>query len=248
MSAFAELPPGTVLPPIGADAAAGLQSAQDGGRLRLADTDEAELAAIGAPAFPREGRPDITDAEIERGAQRLTARGLAEPVPWQRGRVRPAGNLLTYLQLVLHPKARIGMLSTWFHPQLPGSVRTTYRVTVLIDVVHGGLACVERASVSQPRPVQALAIEVLRLDLFVEAAVSAAFGDDDLNSSAVRETLVLFADGSGTQQPTRLRVGGTATAELESSRHGLPGNRTVRDEVDRSGFAEHLRLRLMAAG
>lgn len=250
MSAFDELPPGAVLPPFDDADGARFQAAQDAGQLHLADVDEAELAAIGAPPLPRESRPDIGDEDLAAAADRLVARGLAEPVPWANGRVRPVGALLTYAGLIFHPQTRVGVIGTWLVPEPPGAVRTQYRVSLLIDVVHGGLACVERALLPVPAAPSVLPvnIDLLRLDLLVAAAVATAFGDDERHVTAARETLIVFGDGAGNQQPTRLRVSEAGAAELESSRHGLLGNKTVREHVDREGFADHLRLRLMAAG
>lgn len=250
MSAFDDLPPGAVLPPFTDEDQARAQSVLETGRLHLADVDEAELAAIGVPPLPRQGRPDIAEPDVAAGAERLVARGLAEPVPWAAGRVRPAGVLLMYTQLSLHPKKRVGMIETWLAPEPVGAIRTLYRLGVLIDVVHGGLAGVDRASLPAEggAPALAVSLDLLRLDLLVAAAVSTAFGDDEPTVRSGRETLVLFADGAGKQQPTRLRISDAGVAELETSRHGLLGAKTVRQRVDREGFADHLRLRFMAAG
>lgn len=252
MSVFDDLPPGAVLPAFTDEDGRRLQSVQDTGQAHLVDVDEAELAAIGLPSFPRQGRGELTESQLEAAAARLVTRGLAEPVPWELGRVRPIGDLLLHAQVLTLPSGHAGLISTWQVPEPPGAVRPTHRITVLLDALRLGVACVEKAAMPADAnsPVLDISADLVRLDLLVTAVVATAYGDDTAadRPASGHETLVLFADGSGKQQPSRLRVSGDGHAELESSRHGLLGTKTVREAVDRAGFAEHLRLRLMSAG
>lgn len=249
MSTFDELPVGAVLPPLNDAAQAALQSVQDSGTtLTLACVDEAELAAVGLGHAQRQGRQAITEPELNAAATRLLERGLAEPQPWAAGRVRPAGGLLLYAQLTLNPRAHAGLTQSWTKPEEPHSQRQRRRVSVLVDVAPAGQACVETSfvpAVDAPASVP-VTLELVRLDVLVDQVSSAAFSDPA--GTSVRETVVAFADGSGTLVPSRLRVDATGHGKLESTRHGLLGNRTTRHAVDQDAFADHLRERLMAAG
>lgn len=218
-----------------------LQRAQDFGELHLADVDEAALAAIGV-ALPHPGRPPLDELAVATAAGRLVSSGLASPQPWAHAAVTPAGPLLTYLTLAVHPKSRVGSIAVY--PDAGATVATRLlRVNVLIDVVRGGLALVEDVHAGDDLGGGApVAIDVLRLDVLVERVVDAAF------AAANAVTVVIFNDGRRRLQATRLRVDGLGHAELESVRRGALGERTVREPADRAAFADHLRLRLMAAG
>lgn len=233
------------LPEIDDRAVAALQEVQTNGAARLLDIDEAGIvAAVGLPPPSGRGAAMIDEATARHAGQRLVERGLAEPAPWALAAFRPIGALLTYAQLATHPKAHVGMVSSWNVPQRPDGVQVIRRVTVLTDVVRGGQAIVELVHKPVTDPPANLPVEVslLRLDVLVTQICADAAATGEL------ETLVLFADGRGRQDPSRYRVRAGGSGELESSRHGLLGARTHRERTDPDGFAEHLRLRLMAAG
>ncbi len=238
-----ETPLSALLAPFDASAAAALQHVQDSGEtLVLAEVDEAEMVAAGLGDAARRGRAQISDAEVATAADRLVARGLAMPQPWSAGRVRPAGGLLLYAQLVLDPRAHIGLAQSWSVPEPAGAARDRARITVLIDVVRGGLCCMERSSVpaSDPPTSVPVTLQVMRLDVLVKSLVRTAFG-----SGGATESVVAFADGRGELVPSRLRVDVAGHGQLETSRHRRLGSRTVRQSVDAAGYADHLKEQLM---
>ena len=231
--------------PIDDAGTAAMQDVQNSGRtLRFAEVDEAELVAVGLTDAQRQGRPPLTDSQVSAAADRLISRGLAEPVRWAAGAVRPAGGLLLYAQLALHARARSGLTQSWVLPAQPGTELARRQISVLIDVARAGLACVATSAVPTVDPPASVPVtlDLLRLDELVRQIVAEAF------SGGARETVVAFADGSGALTPSRLRVDTAGRGELETSRHGLLRARTARTPLDASGFAEHLQERLMAAG
>jgi hypothetical protein len=234
------------LPPLDVRAAATLQQAQDDGGRTLLEVDEAGIvAAVGVPPPSGRGLASIPPDQVAAAGQRLVRGGLADATPWALAPFRPTGALLLYAQLVTHRKAHLGMISSWDVPERPDGLRATRRVTVLTDVVRGGLAIVERVSLPVSAAPASLPVEVglLRLDVLVDQVLA------DASPGAVgRETLVLFADGRGRQDPSRYRVDAPGRGELESSRHGMLGAKTKREPTDADGFADHLRMRLLAAG
>lgn len=239
------------LPPLPNHTIQRLQVAQDEGRLHLADVDEAELLAAGAPPQNRPGMPDWAPTaadEIERAGRRLAERGLADPQPWAHGQVRPAGDLLIYASLAFDPRTRVGSVSSWLDPEPAMSLRTQQQICSLIDVVHGGIACV--ASSSIPRPAQAaplrVSLDIVRLDVLVEGIATTAFAE--VPPGVAREVGVVFLDGQRKPVVTRLSVSASGAAELASPRSARLGPRIKTERVDRSGFADHLRMRLMTAG
>jgi hypothetical protein len=238
------------LPPVPNDTVRHLQIAQDQGRLHLADVDEAELLAAGAPPQSRPGIPNWagTPAEIDAAGRRLVERGLADPQPWAQGEVTPARDLLVYASLAFDPRTRAGSVSSWLDPEPPASLRTQQQICSLIDVVHGGIACV--ASMSIPIPAQAgplpVSLDVVRLDVLVAGIATAAFAE--LPEGVDRGVGVVFLDGRRNPVITRLAVSASGAGELTSPRSARIGPRTKTERVGRSEFADHLRLRLTAAG
>lgn len=242
--------PGASLPPLPLDTVRRLQVAQDEGRLHLADVDEAEVLAAGAPAQNRPGMPDWTGtpAEIAEAGRRLVRRGLAEPQPWARGEVTPAGDLLVYASLAFDPRTRVGSVSSWLDPEPPTSLRTQQQICSLIDVVHGGIACVASMAIPTPAPPGPLPVrmDVVRLDVLVEGIAAAAFAD--VPGGVDRGVGVVFLDGQRKPVVTRLTVSASGSGRLTSPRSARFGPRTKTERVGRSEFADHLRLRLLGAG
>jgi len=251
-----------VLPDMPEEFATALQAAQDNGSVHLFSVDEAEVRAVGAPRASRAGRPPwvgydypVDHPVIEAAAGRLVARGLATPTSWANGQVTPAGGLLGYLRLALHPKAHVGTVATWLAPEVLPASRGQVRINVLIDVVRGGLACIERTDVPVPdsEPPLAVGVDVVRLDVLVDLLVESAFGGVGA-AEGVRETGVVFSggkrapDGGAAIVTTRLDVSLRAgTAMLRAPRKGVLGTKMVTTPVSRAEFADHLRLRLMSA-
>jgi hypothetical protein len=242
--------PGATLPPLPHDAVRRLQIAQDDGRLHLAEVDEAELLAAGAPAQNRPGMPDWTGspAEIAQAGGRLVQRGLADPQPWAHGEVTPSADLLIYASLAFDPRTRVGAVSSWLDPEPPTSLRTQQQICSLIGVVRGGIACV--ASMSIPTPASSgplpVRLDIVRLDILVEGIATAAFAE--LPGGVNRGLGVVFLDEQRKPVVTRLTVSAARDAELMSPRTARFGPRTKSERVGRGEFADHLRLRLMAAG
>jgi hypothetical protein len=238
----------TGLPPIDDRTAQLLQQTQDSGAHRLLEVDEAGLvAAVGVPPPSGRGPASISPDALDAAGRRLVDAGLAESAPWALARFRPAAALLTYAQLVTHAKAHLGMASSWDVPERPDSVRVIRRVTVLTDVARGGLAVVEQVLLPVEAAPVSLPVDVwlLRLDVVVDAVLADAAAT---RGGSGRETLVLFGEGRGRQDPSRYRVDADGRGELEVSRHGVLGARTRRAPADAAAFADHLRLRLLAAG
>ncbi|WP_375488725.1 hypothetical protein [uncultured Jatrophihabitans sp.] len=234
------------LPAVDDQLVATLQRVQDTGTHQLVDVDEAELVAVSGLPTPSAKRSPLTPEQIDAGGRRLVERGLAEPTPWQLAAYRPLGPLLSVVQLAVHPKAHTGVISSWDEPHGSDAVQVVRRLTLLMDVARAGQAVVEHVLVplSDAPPASAVSISLLRLDVLIEQAVA----DATPPPGTGRETLVLFADARGRQEPSRYRVAADGSADIESSRHGLLGAKTVHDRADAAAFADHLRLRLMAAG
>jgi hypothetical protein len=239
-----------MLPPLPPDTVRRLAIARDVGRLHLADVDEAELIAAGAPSPARPGLPAFVPepGELDRAADRLVGRGLAVPEPWAQGQVTPAGDLLIFVALAFDRRTRVGSVSTWLDPEPVPSLRTHQQICVLIDVVHGGLACVASRSIPTPVPPGPLrvALDAVRLDVLVDGITGSVFGP--VPDGVQRGAAIVFLDAERTPVISRLRVAPAGEAVLVSPRRARFGPATKSEPIDRGGFAEHLRLRLMAAG
>lgn len=240
-----------MLPPLPDDALAVVQAAQDSGRCHLALVDEAELAAAGAPSLARAGLPHWGAPEdISAAGQRLVSRGLADPQEWANGVVTPTDALLTYLNLVLHPRARVGVITSWLDPEPPSSFRDQNQVAVLIDVVHGGVACVSSTRVPVPAtgaPLE-VAIDLVRLDVLVAGIVEAAFAAIPAAGST-RHVGVTFLDGEGHAASSELAVSASGAGVLRAPRASrFRSGGSSEQHVGPGEFADHLKLRLMSAG
>jgi hypothetical protein len=249
MSAFDDLSPGTALPPISSDAITLLQDVQNTGTTcPLVTVDEAELAAVGLVDAARRGRPAIAPAELTDAAARLITRGLAERAPWHAGAFRPAGDLLLYAQLALHPRTRMGLTQSWTEPEPPAALRERRRISLLTEAAPGsGLACVETSAVPADAPASVpVSVALLRLDVLVTTVVDAAFAP--LPGGTVRETVLAVADRSDTLTTSRLRVDADGRGELQPPPRGRLRVRKAHAGVDRHAYADHVRERLITAG
>jgi hypothetical protein len=237
-----------VLPALPPDTVRRLRIAQDEGRLHLADVDEAELIAVGAPQ-PRPGLPAFAPGpdELAQAGRRLVDRGLAVPEPWAQGQVTPAGDLLSYVALAFDPRTRVGSVSTWLDPEPTPSLRTHQQICVLIDVVRGGLACVASRSIPTPVALGPLrvALDAVRVDVLVAGVTASAFAP--VPDGVERGVGIVFLDAERKAVISRLSVAASGEAVLVSPRRARFGPATRSQRTDRDGFADHLRLRLMTA-